>query len=181
MEESPLHHFELHTLVPLHLGALDISLNKAVFAMWIGLALVFFFFMLVVKKGVHLVPGKLQNVAEMCLEFIQGLVDEFIGPEGKKYFHFVAALFFFVFACNAIGLIPGSYTMTSQVVVTGTFAVLIFLMTLVIGFSKHGLHFFSILVPPGVPKIMVLPISKVAITTGRASVRGWPVEAFKAE
>ncbi len=153
--ENPLHHFELHPLVNLHLGGLDISINKAIIAMWIGLALVYLFFMLVVSKGVKLVPGKLQSVGEMALEFIRGMTDEFIGEEGKKYFNFIAALFFFIFACNFIGLVPGSYTITSQLVVTGAFSVLIFLMTLLIGFAKHGLHFLGILVPPGVPKIMI--------------------------
>ena len=155
MEESPLHHFELHPLIQLHLGPLDISINKAVIVMWIGLALIFFFFLFVARRGLALVPGKAQNVAEVSLEFIQGMVDEFIGEEGKKYFHFIAALFFFIFACNAIGLVPGSYTLTSQLVVTGAFAILIFLMTLVIGFAKHGAHFLTILIPPGVPKIMI--------------------------
>lgn len=153
--ENPLHHFELHPIVHMHLGGLDISINKAIIAMWIGLALVFLFFMLVVKSGINLVPGKLQSLAEVALEFIRGLVDEFIGEEGRKYFHFVAAIFFFIFACNVIGLVPGSYTMTSQLVVTGAFAVMIFVMTLFIGFARHGLHFLSILVPPGVPKIMI--------------------------
>ncbi len=153
--ENPLHHFELHPLVHMQLGGLDISINKAIIAMWIGLALVYLFFMLVVSKGVRLIPGKLQSLGEVALEFIRGMTDEFIGEEGKKYFHFIAALFFFVFACNLIGLVPGSYTITSQLVVTGAFSVLIFLMTLLIGFAKHGLHFLGILVPPGVPKIMI--------------------------
>jgi len=153
--ENPLHHFELHTLIPIHLGGLDVSINKAVVAMWIGLAIVYLFFMLAAKNGLQLIPGKLQNMAELALEFLRGLVDEFIGEEGKKYFNFVAALFFFILACNLIGLVPGSYTMTSQLVVTGAFAVMIFVMTLLIGFAKHGLHFLSILVPPGVPKIMI--------------------------
>ncbi len=153
--ENPLHHFELHPIATMHLGSLDISINKAIIAMWIGLALVYLFFMLVVSKGVKLVPGKLQSLAEVALEFIRGMTDEFIGEEGKKYFHFIAALFFFIFACNFIGLVPGSYTMTSQLVVTGAFSILIFIMTLFIGFAKHGLHFLGILVPPGVPKIMI--------------------------
>ena len=54
-----------------------------------------------------------------------------------------------------IGLVPGSYSISSQVVVSGAFAFGIFMLTLVIGFSKHGIHFFEILVPPGVPKIMI--------------------------
>ncbi len=154
-KESPLHHFELHPIVDIHLGGLDLSINKAVIAMWIGMAVVYGLFMLVGKKGTSMIPGKLQSMLEMSLEFIKGMVKEFIGDEGMKYFNFVGTLFFFILCCNLIGLIPGSYTITSQLVVTGTFAVIIFVMTLIIGISKHGGHFFSILVPPGVPKIMI--------------------------
>lgn len=165
--ENPLHHFELHPIIPIQFLGLDLSINKAVIVMWVGVALVFFLFMVVIKGGLRLVPGKGQSVAEVSLEFIQGMVDEFIGQQdGKKYFSFIATLFFFILTCNLIGLVPGSYTMTSQLVVTGAFALIIFFMTLVIGFAKHGGHFMSILVPPGVPKLMIpfmIPIEIISM------------------
>jgi F-type H+-transporting ATPase subunit a len=154
--ESPLHHFEVHNIIPISIGGLDLSINNAVVAMWVGLAVIAGSFMLVVNRGVSPVPGKLQSILEIALEFIRSMVYEFIGEEeGKKYVPFIATLFLFILACNLIGLVPGSYTITSQVVVTGAFATGIFIMTLVIGFAKHGMHFFGILVPPGVPKIMI--------------------------
>ena len=165
--EDPLHHFELHPLIHLSVGGLDLSINKAVLAMWGGMALVLMMFLLVARGGLKMVPGKWQSVTEMSLEFIRGLVTEFIGEEeGKKYFSFIATLFFFILSANLIGLIPGSYTITSQLVVTGAFAVIIFIMTLIIGFAKHGMHFFGILVPPGVPKIMIpvmIPIEIISM------------------
>ena len=39
MEESPLHPFELHNWIPISLGGLDISINKAVVMMWVVVAL----------------------------------------------------------------------------------------------------------------------------------------------
>jgi F-type H+-transporting ATPase subunit a len=165
-QENPLHHFELEPIVPIEVMGVDLSLNKAVFAMWGGMAIVFILFMIVVKGGLKTVPGKMQNIAEIFIEFIKGMVGEFIGKEGMKYFPFVATLFFFIMSCNLIGLIPGSYTITSQLVVTGIFATIIFIMTLIIGFAKHGAHFLSILVPPGVPKIMIpvmVPIEMISM------------------
>lgn len=164
--ENPLHHFELHPIIPINILGLDLSINKAVIVMWIASAMVFGLFMLVIKGGLRLIPGKIQSVAEISLEFVQGMVDEFIGKEGKKYFSFIATLFFFILACNLIGLVPGSYTMTSQIVVTGAFALGIFFMTLIIGFARHGAHFVSILVPPGVPKVMIpfmIPIEIISM------------------
>jgi len=168
--EDPLHHFKVNTIYPLDflgLGLFDISINNAVIAMWVGLSIVFGLFMLVVKSGVRLIPGKLQIVAEISLGFIKDMVEEFIGKkEAPKYFPFIATIFFFVLACNLIGMIPGSYTITSQLVVTGVFATGIFILTLFIGFAKHGLHFFGILVPPGVPKVMIpimIPIEIISM------------------
>ena len=145
----------------------DISINKAVIAMWVGLSIMFGLFMLVVKSGVRVIPGKLQVVAELALGFIMDMVEEFIGKkEAPKYFPFIATIFFFVLACNLVGMIPGSYTITSQLVVTGVFASFIFVLTLFIGFAKHGFHFLGILVPPGVPKIMIpvmIPIEVISM------------------
>jgi F-type H+-transporting ATPase subunit a len=166
MKESPLHHFELHPIGHLSLMGIDISLNKAILVMWAALAIVFILFMLVRKTGGRLVPTKMQSIAEMLLLFLRGLVDDFIGKEERKFFPFVAALFFFILSCNMIGLIPGSYTITSQLVVTGTFAIFIFMMTLLIGFGRHGLRFFGILLPAGIPKILIplmIPIEIISM------------------
>ena len=123
--------------------------------MWAALAVAFFLFMIAVKSKLSLAPGKLQSILELYLQMIKDIADDNIGEEGDKYLPFIASLFLFIFFCNLAGLVPGSYTITSQLVVTGTFAVSIFIMTLIIGISKHGGHFISILVPPGVPKVMV--------------------------
>ena len=165
--ESPLHHFEVHTIVPIHIGGLDLSINNAVVAMWVGLVVIGGMFIIPAKRGMSLIPGKLQSVLEIAVEFIRNLVYEFIGEEeGRKYIPFIASLFVFILACNLIGLLPGSYTITSQLVVTGAFATGIFVMTLVIGFSKHGMHFLEILVPPGIPKILIpvmIPIEIISM------------------
>ncbi len=166
MTENPLHHFELHPIVHLSVAGVDLSLNKGIFVMWAGLAVTFGLFLLIGKSGLRLVPTKGQSIAEMALLFLRGLVDDFIGKEERKFFPFAAALFFFILSCNLIGLIPGSYTITSQLVVTGTFAIFIFLMTLFIGFSRHGLHFFGILLPPGIPKLLIplmIPIEIISM------------------
>ena len=153
-------------MVHLNLMGIDISLNKGIFIMWVGLALVFGMFLLIRKTGLRLVPTKLQSIAEMLLLFLRGLVDDFIGKEERKFFPFVAALFFFILSCNVIGLFPGSYTLTSQLVVTGTFATFIFLMPLFSGFGRHGLRFLGILLPAGIPKILIplmIPIEIISM------------------
>ncbi|MBM4123534.1 MAG: F0F1 ATP synthase subunit A [Nitrospira sp.] len=148
--ENPLHPFELHQLVHLSLFGLDISLNKAVLIMWVvvGLAAT-----LLVLGGTsrRLVPTKLQSLAEMLVEFIRGIILDTMGQDGLKFFPLVGTLFVFILFSNLLGLIPGSYTVTSQIVVTGVFALMVYGLSLVLGFLLHGIKFLGILVPPGTP------------------------------
>ena len=82
--ENPLHHFEIHPIIHISLMGFDVSINKAVIAMWVGLSIVFGLFMLIVKSGVRLIPGKLQITAEIALGFIRDMVEEFIGKEDNN-------------------------------------------------------------------------------------------------
>jgi F-type H+-transporting ATPase subunit a len=150
MEENPLHPFELHNYIPINLGGLDISINKAVIMMWVVVALVA---MLMVMAGSarRLVPGKLQNLAEMLVDFIRGIILDTMGPGGMKFFPLVATLFLFILFCNLLGLVPGAYTVTSQIIVTAVFATVVYGLSLAMGFVLHGGKFLGILVPPGTP------------------------------
>jgi len=150
MEESPLHPFELHNWIPISLGGLDISINKAVVIMWVVVSLVAVL-MVMAGSARKLVPGKLQSMAEIMVDFIRGIIMDTMGKEGMRFFPLIATLFLFILFCNLIGLIPGSYTVTSQIVVTAVFACLVYGLSLVMGFLLHGVKFLGILVPPGTP------------------------------
>lgn len=67
------------------------------------------------------------------------------------FFPFIATLFVFILFCNLLGLIPGTYTVTSQIIVTAVFALGVYALSIVMGFILHGVKFFGILVPPGTP------------------------------
>ncbi len=162
--EDPLHPFELHALIPLSLFGLDISLNKAVVMMFVAVALVIG---LLVRAGSsrQLVPTRLQSLAEILVEFIRGMIRETMGQEGMRFFPLVSSLFFFILFCNLLGLIPGSYTVTSQLVVTGVFAVGVYTLSVVVGFRLHGIRFLGILVPPGTPGWLIplmIPIELIS-------------------
>jgi len=148
--ENPLDHFILHPLIPIHLFGFDISINQAVVMMWVVVAAVSLFFWAAVRER-RLVPSKIQSLAEMSVDFLRGLVMENMGEQGMPFFPFIVTLFFFILFANLLGLIPGTYTVTSQIMVTALFAIVVYIISLVVGFTVHGFHFFSILVPPGTP------------------------------
>ncbi|MGE3154739.1 MAG: F0F1 ATP synthase subunit A [Nitrospiraceae bacterium] len=150
LEESPLHPFELHEIIPISLFGFDISINKAVIWMWIVVALVSIL-LIAAARSRSLVPSKLQSLAEVLVDFIRNIILDTIGPEGMKFFPFVATLFLFILFSNLLGLIPGSYTVTSQLIVTAVFALAVYGLSIVLGFVLHGGKFLGILVPPGTP------------------------------
>ncbi|THI87627.1 MAG: F0F1 ATP synthase subunit A [Nitrospira sp. CG24A] len=150
MEESPLHPFELHEWIPISLGGFDISVNKAVVMMWVVVSLAAVF-MVIAGSARKLVPGKLQSIAELMVDFIRSMILDTMGKEGMRFFPLIATLFLFILFCNLLGLIPGSYTVTSQIIVTAVFSCVVYGISLVMGFLIHGIKFLGILVPPGTP------------------------------
>jgi F-type H+-transporting ATPase subunit a len=164
VEESPLHPFELHNYIPINLFGLDISINKAVIMMWVVVGLTAF---LLVKGGRsrRMVPTRLQSLAELLVGFIRDIILDTMGKDGMKFFPFVATLFVFILFCNLLGLIPGAYTVTSQIIVTAVFALAVYAMSIVMGFILHGVKFLGILVPPGTPAWLLplmIPIELVS-------------------
>ena len=150
MEESPLHQFELQNWIPISLGGLDISINKAVVFMWVVVSLAAVL-MVMAGSARKLVPGKLQSLAEMMVDFIRSMIMDTMGKDGMRFFPLIATLFLFILFSNLIGLIPGTYTVTSQIIVTAVFSCVVYGISLIMGFLIHGIKFLGILIPPGTP------------------------------
>jgi F-type H+-transporting ATPase subunit a len=79
------------------------------------------------------------------------------GEHGLKFFPLVFSLFMFVLFTNLVGLIPYTFSVTSQIVVTATLALLVFFTVIIHGFWQHGLHFLKLFAPSGTP-IAILPL-----------------------
>ncbi|MEL6282856.1 MAG: F0F1 ATP synthase subunit A [Pseudomonadota bacterium] len=105
-------------------------------------------------RGRSLVPTRLQSVSEVVYEFVQKMVRDTAGEEGMKYFPYIFTIFVFIFFANMLGLIPGSFTVTSHFVVTGALALTVFVTVTAIGFIKHGTHFLTFFVPQDAPTVM---------------------------
>jgi F-type H+-transporting ATPase subunit a len=151
MQINPVEQFEIKNFLPIGaLGGHEISFTNSAL------------FMLIIVGGVSalligatapraVVPGRLQSVAELSYEFVANTLRSSAGNEGMRFFPFVFTLFMFVLAANLIGLIPYSFTVTSQIIVTAALALLVFLIVVGYGFWRHGLHFLKLFVPSGVP------------------------------
>ena len=154
---DPIHQFEIKSLLPItRIGGIEIAFTNSALFMMIALALILLL-MLGATSSRALVPGRLQAVAEMSYEFIAATLRDTAGPEGMKFFPLVFSLFMFILVLNVIGIIPYTFTVTSHIIITVAFALLVFFTVLIYGFWKHGLHFFKLWVPSGIP-VYILPL-----------------------
>jgi len=163
---DPMHQFAVEPLVPLHIGPYDISFTTSSAWLLVALAFIFGFMALGMKRD--LVPGRWQVAVEGMAGFIDDMVKVNIGPKGKSFVPYIFSLFMFILVSNLLGLLPLAvipglhpFTTTSHFSITGVLAVLSFSIVLVVGFWKHGLHFFSLFVPHGTPKIMIPLIAAI--------------------
>ena len=124
------------------------------------------FLSLAVKPG-RLVPNKTQSMAEISYEFVANMIHSATGEDGLKFFPFVFSLFIFVLFCNFFGMVPGSFTVTSQIAVTFSLACLVIAVVIVTGFAKHGFGFFKLFVPhaPWYLLILLIPIEVISFLT----------------
>jgi F-type H+-transporting ATPase subunit a len=153
---GPFEQFVVHRLVPIQIGNVDASFTNASLWMAIAVLATTVLMTLTVNKSA-LVPTRWQSLAELSYEFVANMVRDNVGDAGKTYFPFVFALFMFILFCNLLGLIPYSFTPTSQIVVTFAMAAVVFIGVTLIGFARHGVHFLSFFVPQGVP-VFLLPL-----------------------
>ena len=148
---SPVEQFTIKVLYDLHLFGYDISFTNSALFMILAV-LVSTIFLVMTMRPAAIVPGRMQAAAEMMYEFVADMVRSNVGSEGRPYFPFIFTLFVFVLFSNLLGMLPYSYTTTSQIIVTFAMAFFIFIAVTLIGLVKHGMHFFSFFVPAGAPK-----------------------------
>ena len=150
---DPMHQFEIKRLVNIDLGFVDLSFTNSALFTFIAVALTVVFLWMSVS-GHSLVPSRMQSMAESLYEFVRNMVRDTAGDEALKYFPYIFTLFVFILACNLLGMIPYSFTVTSHFAVTVFLALAVFITVTVIGFMKHGMHFLSFFWPSDAPAVM---------------------------
>nr|SAI76015.1 ATP synthase F0 subunit 6 [Botryococcus braunii Showa] len=148
---SPLEQFAIINLLPIRFGNIYLSFTNSALYLIIGATLVGLLFHLVTARGGGLIPSRWQSIVEMIVQFVASLVDEQIGKSGRVYFPLILTLFLFLLGANLVGMVPYSFTATSHLVVTFALSLTLFIGITLVGFQKHGLHFFSFLLPKGAP------------------------------
>lgn len=166
---EPMHQFLIHKIVQgpvFNVGgvAFDMSITNSVMSMIVGAALLVGFFMLTARR--EIVPNRGQALAESVYNIVDRvLVHPIIGDGGKPYVPYLLTLFLVILVLNlmsvvfAIGNLAGqswTFTVTSQLAITGTLAILTFFSVFILGFIKHGPKFLGIFAPGGMPLVLLV-------------------------
>ncbi|MEX2212089.1 MAG: F0F1 ATP synthase subunit A [Gaiellaceae bacterium] len=174
-EFNPEREFELHAWVPINLGPIDLSINKAVAYLWLGGLITMALGIGLMRLRLKVDPDTRQTAGETIYEAIQTQIAEQGLPAKAMglWFPYVATLFLFIWTLNMIGFVPlplsderfevggfelptwGIYAATAQISVTLTLAVFTVLFTHVEGFRWNGPGYIKSFVPAGVPKGLI--------------------------
>ncbi len=161
---GPLEQFEVKPWVPIRLGELDLSFTNASAYMVLAAAIATVF-LVASMSGRALVPTRWQSLAEIFYEVIANMLRDNVGSAGRPYFPFIFTLFVFVLFCNVIGMVPGSFTVTSHIIVTFGLAAVVFIGVTIIGIWRHGFKFLSLFFPHGAPwwtAFILIPVELVS-------------------
>ncbi len=171
MNLNPMEQFAVKPILGMDKPLLQIAGHPIYFTnqalLMVIVAVVSSLFLTLAVKPNRLVPTRGQSMAEMSYEFVAGMIHSATGEDGLKFFPFVFTLFIFVLCCNFFGMVPGSFTVTSQIAVTFALAALVIGMVIVIGFMKHGIGFLKLFVPhaPWYLLILLIPIEVISFLT----------------
>ena len=161
MAMNPMEQFAVKPLVPLHLGAYDVSFTNESLLMCIvvGAAMLFLY---LAAQSRSLVPTRTQSIAELSYEFVGSMVHSAAGEDGLKFFPFVFTIFIYVLLSNFFGMLPWSFTVTSQIAVTFALAAVVIIAVIVTGFLQHGIGFLKLFVPKA-PWYLAVPLTLIEV------------------
>ena len=160
MAANPMHQFKVHTIGPeIEISGVNLSFTNASLFMTISAVLIITLLLLGTREK-KLIPSKAQLLSEMLYNFIAKMISDTAGKKAKPFFPFIFSLFVFILFCNMVGMLPYSFTVTSHIIVTLTFAIFIFIGVTNLGFIMHGFKYLKIFVPSGVP-LVLLPIISI--------------------
>nr|YP_011017747.1 ATP synthase F0 subunit a [Heterosiphonia pulchra]WQF69570.1 ATP synthase F0 subunit a [Heterosiphonia pulchra] len=151
---SPLEQFEIITLFPFNIKSFNISLtNSSIFIIFVSLILLLWLSMSFYKNNI--IPNYWQLFFEEIYNLTSNIVRDNLNVKGEVYFPFIFTLHLFLLFCNLIGMIPYSFTVTSHIIFTFSLSLSIFIGINIIGLRTHGINFFALFLPRGVPLIIV--------------------------
>lgn len=145
--------------IPFHILGINMDITFPILIMW-GVVIAVFSFLLLANKF-----RRIRMIEEYLYDFIVNEVGSGLKTNQKIWFSFLMTLFLFILFGNLSSLIPGAISPNSNINVTASMAISIFLISQIAGIYTHGWRHFKHIIPPGIPKpilILMIPIEIVS-------------------
>ena len=144
-----VHEVELPRWAPIHLGGLTIDLSPTKHVVFLLLAALLCCIVLITAAQAHVrhthavgrPKGFASGIEAMVLYIRNEVALPNLGPHGEGYAPFILALFFFILFANLLGLIPFGSTVTGNISVTATLALITFVVVETAGIRANGLGY----------------------------------------
>jgi len=164
---TPLEQFQILSVCSFRFVNFDFSITNSTFIILISLFLFMNLFLLINANDYNLffIPSRLQFVFELTYEIILKTIIDSVGLRSQNLFPFIFCIFSFILLSNIIGLIPFSYTLTSNFIITFSLSLSIFVSINIICFEKHGINIFSLFLPSGASfylSLLLIPIELIS-------------------
>jgi F-type H+-transporting ATPase subunit a len=148
----------------LKVGGLSFCFNFIFFLVLLGFLAFMAFFVFALRRPM-VVPGRMQSLAEMGIQFVrENIAHPMIGPEGDRYMPLLVTLFFAILFWNIFEVVPGiNFAPTSRIAFPLVMAVIAWITYNAIGIRKHGFFGYVkfVLIAEGAPwwlKYTLLPL-----------------------
>ncbi|WP_116452674.1 F0F1 ATP synthase subunit A [Blastococcus litoris] len=168
-EAPTIAEFYPEPIAEFHVLGIDFAITRITLISWIATAAILIFLVLASRKA-SIVPGKLQYLGESGYSLVRdGMARDVIGPKGLPFAPFLASLFFFILANNAMSIIPfAQISPMSKFALPLVLAVLVWILYNWVGIREQGAgrYFKDAAIPPGVPigaLILVTPIELLQV------------------
>ncbi len=119
----------------------DVGINMTIVFNTLFIVLLLSILSFLATRRLQVYPGRLQNVMEVIVDGLHGLLIDTMGHHGKKFFPLIATIGLFIFTSNMIGLIPGFESPTANINTNLGMALIVFFSTHVVGIMTHGFKY----------------------------------------
>ena len=184
LEYQPQNEFKLDDWIPIHIGSLNMSINKAVLYLWLATALTVWAIVYVAKR-MQQKPNNVQTAVESVYDLAyrnitRGNMDE---EMARKWFPFIGALFLWILFSNLLGYLPlptnslekfnvfgaeipgfAIYAATANISIPLTLTLIVWISYHVEGIRAKGLiPYFKSWIPAGVPDAARVPLFGIEV------------------
>lgn len=162
---SPLEQFTILPMWVFNLWIFDFfTLDTIFYTFWIIMFFLIIFIFTLIKSaiiegrnGLRLIPKCWQLFVEKFITVVFSLISDNLQTNKRtRYVPFIIFVFFFVFSLSGYGLLPFSYTITGQIIVTFAIALSCFIAIQIIAVRRHGFKIFATFFPSGISVVLSL-------------------------